>query len=388
MPRATCLAVAVLVLLSGSVFADSPRDPAVNAALKYWQAFATLPRLAASEKAKLEDESQTMPLDDRTREIVDESTYALDMMRRGAALPRCDWAIGWADEGLLNRLPYFDGARTLSSLAGLRARQRFEDGQNVEAVEDILATITMGRHISLDGSLPSILLRNAIERRASETLAIYLPKLGARELRDLKKRLDTLLAGGSLGTAVREEQLLETGHYVRKLKEAKDEKTALAFLIRMWNSADEARLLLDECGGTSAGVVKYTEELRTWYPQLAKQMELPLDQFEKEQERAEIKFASNPMYERFVPGILRCRGLQAQADVRRALLLAAVDVLVHGRDGLKNHSDPVAGGAFDYVAFEGGFELRSKWKLDEKLRSKRGLDRSDTLVLVVGRRGK
>ena len=66
--------------------------------------------------------------------------------------------------------------------------------------------------------------------------------------------------------------------------------------------------------------------------------------------------------------------LQAQADVRRAQLLAAVDVLLHGRDGLKNHPDPVTGGAFDYVAFEDRFELRSKWKLDEKMRSKRGLD--------------
>jgi hypothetical protein len=117
-------------------------------------------------------------------------------------------------------------------------------------------------------------------------------------------------------------------------------------------------------------------------------MELPLDQFEKEQEHAAIKFAANPMYKRFVLGILRCRWHKAQADVRRALLSAALAVQLDGRSALKHHPDPVVGGPFDYVAFKGGFELRSKWKLDEKRRSKWGPDRPETLVITVGRRGK
>jgi hypothetical protein len=117
-------------------------------------------------------------------------------------------------------------------------------------------------------------------------------------------------------------------------------------------------------------------------------MELPLDQFEKEQERAATRFAANPMYKRFVPAILRCRWDKAQADVRRALLSAALAVQLDGRDALKNHPDPVAGGPFDYVAFKGGFELRSKWKLDEKPHSTSGLDPRQKLVLIVGQRGK
>jgi hypothetical protein len=94
------------------------------------------------------------------------------------------------------------------------------------------------------------------------------------------------------------------------------------------------------------------------------------------------------MYKRWVPGILRCRWHKAQADVRRALLSAAVAVQLDGRDALKHHPDPMAGGPFHHVAFKGGFELRSKWKLDEKLRSKWVLDRPETLVLTVGRHGK
>ena len=115
-------------------------------------------------------------------------------------------------------------------------------------------------------------------------------------------------------------------------------------------------------------------------------MDLPLDQFEKEQEVAALKLAANPMYKRFVPAIVRCRWLEAQAQVRRSLLSAAVAVQLDGRAALKNHTDPVIGGSFDYVGFEGGFELRSKWLLDEKPRSKWYLP-SEPLVLLVGRRG-
>jgi hypothetical protein len=70
-----------------------------------------------------------------------------------------------------------------------------------------------------------------------------------------------LPAGGSLATAVRQEQILETGWYVRKVNAAKDREAALAVLSQLWGSREEARVLLEECGGTAAGLVKYTEEV-------------------------------------------------------------------------------------------------------------------------------
>src|SRR5262249_17741177 len=243
-----------------------------------------------------------------------------------------------------------------------------------------------GRHASRDGSLPAILTGYAIERRMSETLAGYLSKLDAKTLKDLKKRLDALPAGGSLATGVREEQILETGWFVRQVKEAKGKARLVAFVSQLWNGPDEGRDLLDECGGTAAGVIKCTEELLAWYPMLAKQMELPLEEFEKEQDHAAAQLAANPMYKKFVPAILRCRWFKAQADVRRALLSAALTVQLDGRDALKNHPDPVVGGSFTYVAFDGGYKLRSHWMPDAKLRLKRGVS-SEPLVLTVGRIG-
>jgi hypothetical protein len=377
----------IFLLPSGFAGAAVPVDKGANAALKYWQAFATLPPFTSLEQVKVVQKRQSMPLDAPARAMATQARYALDMMRRGAALPRCDCAIGWADEGIGNLLPHLTKAQLLSALACLRARLRFEEGQGAEAVADILAAMAMGRHASRDGSLPAILAGHAIERRMSETLAHYLPKLDAKTLKDLKKRLDALPAGGRLGAGVREEQILETGWFVRQVKEAKDKASVAAFLSQLWNGPDEGRDLLEECGGTAAGVIKCTEELLKWYPMLAKQMELPLEQFEKEQDHAAAKLAANPMYKRFVPAILRCRWLQAQADVRRALISAALAVQLDGRDALKNHPDPVVGGSFAYVGLDGGHRLRSRWVPDAKLRLKRGLS-SEPLVLTVGRVGK
>jgi hypothetical protein len=59
------------------------------------------------------------------------------------------------------------------------------------------------------------------------------------------------------------------------------------------------------------------------------------------------------------------------------LLSAAIAVRQEGPNALQKHADPVAGGVVDYVPFNGGFELRSKFK-----------DGDDKPVsLTIGRRG-
>src|SRR5215468_1578611 len=122
MLRALCLATAVLGVPTGSASADAPPAPGANAALKYWQAFATLPQLTDAEGQRLNAECLTMPLDAPVREVVGKADYSFQMLRHGAALPRCEWGVG-SEEGVYTRLPQVNAAWTLSSLACLRARQ-------------------------------------------------------------------------------------------------------------------------------------------------------------------------------------------------------------------------------------------------------------------------
>src|SRR5262249_11280173 len=138
------------------------------------------------------------------------------------------------------------------------------------------------------------------------------------------------------------------------------------------------RAFLEACGGTAEGVLRSAKEMHRGYPPLTKALDRPPDQAAKEFEREEKKLAGNPMYQVFAPVLHNVRSRQAQAEVRRALLSTAVAVQLDGEGALKRHPDPVAGGPFEYAAFEGGFELRSKWKPDT----------AEPLLLTVGRRGK
>jgi RNA polymerase sigma factor (sigma-70 family) len=353
-----------------------------NAALAYGQAFLAL-RRGVGDQTRLVAECGTMPLDAPTREVVTRAGYALRMLQRGAALPRCDWAID-PERGIDIPYTHAEGARVLASLACLRARLRFEEGQSAEAIEDIVAALTLARRVSLDGTLDSLWAGNESEHRLGETLALHLPGLDNRRTRDLQGRLHTLPPGGSVGTATlrMEEAMLDW--IIGEVKEAKDRESLLAFLSQLGTGPREpakrraeGRALLEECGGTAAGVLEFAQQMQRRSVQLAKALDLPPDRVAKEFEAEEKKLAGNPVFKVFAPVLRDIRLRRARADVRRALLLAAVAVRLDGREVLQKHPDPIVGGVFDYVPFEGGFEVRSRWKVDDK-----------PLVLSVGRRGK
>jgi hypothetical protein len=97
------------------------------------------------------------------------------------------------------------------------------------------------------------------------------------------------------------------------------------------------------------------------YVRVSEMLDLPLDQFEKEWDRVVKEQAGNPIFTWVFLAVHKVRLAQLRAEVRRALLSAALAVQIEGREALKNHADPVVGGPFDYEAFEGGFELRSRW---------------------------
>jgi hypothetical protein len=386
MLRTLCLVMIVLVLPLSQASADAGPDLGRNAALKYWQAFAQLPRLTDAEQNKLIADYLTMPLDAHARELVTRADYALRMMHQGAALPRCDWGIDWEEGGVEVLLPQMNAGRVLSSLAALRARLRFDEGHNKEAIADIVAALTMSHHVSLDGSLIGVLVGYNIDARMGETLALYLPRLNAGTIADLKKRLDALPPGSRPATALRNCEENTLNWLVHKVKQSRDRDSLLTFLGTLLggaegkggDAAEKARAFLQQCGGTAEGVLQRAEEMRPAYAVMAEKLDLPLDQFEMEGGREAQKRAGNPLFKLLFPALTHVRRAQARAEVRHGLLRAALAVQVDGRDALKQHPDPVGGGPFEYVPFEGGFELRSKLKQQD----------DKPVTLTVGQRSK
>jgi hypothetical protein len=385
MSRASSLALAALVFSIGDASADTPPDPSANAALKYWRGFATMPKLSDADAQKLITNYLTMPLDESAREIVSKSEYALKMMHYGAQLRNCDWGIDCDAEGVDALLPQMHAARTLATIAYLRARIRFNEGRQADAINDVIAALTMGRHVSLDGTLIGVLVGYSIEARASETLALHLPKLDARTIKELKSRLVNLAPGARPASALRNCEERTIDWLVRKLKGVKDKEDLLKLLSfvgitegKVGGVDEKTRKFVEECGGTAEGVIKFAEAMRPSYAVIAQKMDLPFDQFEKEFEVEARKQAGNPVFKMLFPSIIKCRAQQERAEVRRALLMAAVAVQADGRDALKNYPDPASGNPFEHGAFDGGFELRSQMKQQD----------GKPVTLIVGRREK
>ncbi len=390
MLRALPLAMTFLLLPWGYSSADTPIGLGENAALKYWQAFSQMPKFTDAEEQKFKQEFQTMPLDAHAREIVTKAGCALRMMHRGAGLPRCDWSLGY-EEGLGTPLAHTSAALSLARLACLSARIRFEDGYNAYAIDDIVDTMTLGRHLSMDGCPISGSTGSAIGSLAGVTLAAYLPKLNTEEIKCLKRRLSALppfLTPAQALVTFEEKCLLDW--YIREIKEKKDKEGVVYFL--GWSMFSEvgdtqkqrrerACAFLERCGGTADSVVKLMEEIRPCYALAAKMMELPVDQCAQEFGLEARKQAGNPVFKVLFPDIASLRRNQAAGDLYRAFLATALDIQLDGPDALKNHPDPVVGGPFEFVAFEGGFKLRSKFVRKPDKPSYR-------MELIVGKPGK
>jgi hypothetical protein len=315
-----------------------------------------------------------MPLDARAREIAVKAAYALEMMRRGAALSRCDWNVDF-EQGIKVPFNHGDGAEVLSALACLRARLRFEAGEKGDGLEDLIAAVALGRYVSQDGTLDSITAGYHIERRASETLARYLPRLDRGLLQELKTRLAGLPRSGSAAAATlrMEEALLDW--IAGETRAARDKESLLAFLTQLCGSKSDAletnrargRACLEQCGGTGEGVLKFVNDMRPRCAALANTLDLAPAEIEKGFERETRKLAANPLFKLFAPVLHNIRVRQARTQTRRALLAAALAIQLDGQDALQNHPDPVAGGPFAYVGLEGGYLLRSKQGPDKKI---------------------
>jgi hypothetical protein len=122
-------------------------DAAANAALRYFRAYAALQqsRPAAIDMVALLEKCQTVALDTRAQEFVNAAEEAMRELHHGAALPQCVWALS-VEDGITADTSHRGVARTLTALAVLRARLLFQGGQPTEAVDDLLAAMTLTRH--------------------------------------------------------------------------------------------------------------------------------------------------------------------------------------------------------------------------------------------------
>jgi hypothetical protein len=368
MNRAYMITFAALLAAAASLAGEPPAkaDVATNAALKYWQAFAQLPPRDEAQQRRLAD-WRTTPLDDAARKLASESEKSFLYLRRGAALPQCDWSLDYEDGvGLL--LPHLDKARTLALFACLRARIALADGQAENAVDNLLAALALGRRVA-DPIMIALLVDYAVEQNAIDALALVLPQLDGPALRRLAERLDALPPAATLDQTIVTERDYFGGWTIRWLKE--QERTAggnlranVQALIVGSQDAEEVMKLVDD--RSARRLIETLEALGPFYEEQRRLVGLPRKQFLAEWPTFQKKHSANPVGRLMLPALVKVVDARDRAAGRLALLKAAVAVKRDGEPALAKHADPFGTGPFQYTARPHGFELRSALQIDGK----------------------
>ena len=369
MPRHTprrLLAAALLALIARPLLADAPAvdfpPMSNNAALQYWQAFATLPALDL-EQEKLLDNRATVPLDDAATKLLDGAHASFMFMHRAARLRQCDWGLDYRD-GVSMHLPHLGKARTLARLAALEARRAFEAGQHDRAGDMAFGMTAMARQVGGDYTMVSMLVCYAIEGIMVDAVAPYLPDFDASYANSLTL-FESLPPSPRLDHGVQcEKRLAYT--IITQLKEA-EQKNPDSWR-HTWKSmlgSDVADPLKD---------VKSFEELLTLigdfqkvYDELAHLATLPWREFDAKypdfQKRAE---AASPVAKILLPAMEKVVAAQRHSEARLAMLLASIAVVEGGPEKLADIKDPFGDGPFQYRKLDTGFELSSKLEQDGK----------------------
>jgi hypothetical protein len=368
------LALATGAMAGGDPLADAKPDLNANAALKYWRGFANLPKLEKEEQDKIAREATTMALTPRVRAVVTLSESSLHELYNGAAVPACAWGLT-REDGFTIIIPEASAARLLEGLVCLRARLRFEEGDNTGALDDLLAGMTLARHIGQDEPLVSVLVGFALESMATDVLAAYLPKLDATTLQALPARLAKLPAGATVAGGLLTEETVFLGGFQSKVGEFKDRDKLAEYLGICLSQESEGnakvrlargKAYLEECGGSAESLVKLAEEGRPYYESLATKTALPPDEFAKLMDAEMKRIEKNPVARIVFPALVKCQHLEARLLCRRAMLAAAIAIQLGGKDALKTHPDLYGNGPFAYEAFDVGYVLQSKFQLTDK----------------------
>jgi hypothetical protein len=333
-----------------------------NAALQYWQAFATMPVLDAEQEKLLQDWA-TVPLDASVNKLLDESQTSLMFLHRGAQLRDCDWGLDYRD-GAKMHLPHLIRARTLARLAALDARRAFEAKQFDRAHDDAVGMVTLARHVGKDYTLVSMLVCFAIEGMTVDLAAPYLPEVHA-SYEDVVKSSKLLPPSPPLYQAVRCEQRIAYT-ILNQLVEAEHRRPG------SWR--EEWRAIL---GGETADplqdavrfndVAKMMEEFQATYDELAELMALPPAEFDaRYPEFAKRARETSSASQLMLPAMEKTVTAQRRTEARMAMLLAAIAVVEGGPEKLAGIKDPFGDGPFEYRKLDTGFELSSKLLEDGK----------------------
>jgi hypothetical protein len=353
----------VLIALSlGQASLGDTVDNSANAALHYWVAFALCPRETAIISAATSDDETVgfgVPVgEELARNFRGKGERALEHFHRGAGLASCDWGTDLRKDGPSGDAIHGEKAHALARIALLRARWRFEHGDWDAGIDDVVATMMLGRHIGRDKIWINVHFGCMLEGMATGTVAVYLPRMPE----PVRTRLVVRLDGLPTPTSMREVILYQENAIdwaVNKFKQKENEGKLCEF-VASFASKDEAKRIM-QFAGNAEGLVRLAQAGRPLVRQLAEATSLRPDEYDRMyKKRFAPALEANPVAAMLGSPYELARDEEAIAHCHLLFIKAAIDVLGRGETALSDHRDPYGDGSFGYAKFDGGFELTSK----------------------------
>jgi hypothetical protein len=318
------VAVIVLVNLCVQAGAAAPAADADNAATHYRQAFAVLPDTSNPEWAILEH-PDAVRLDPLAIEFIRKHEPTFDLLRKGAACRRCEWGVD-PKQDPEGKVPHLASARVLANLVRLRARLLFQQRRHGEALDDVVALLTLSRHVGGEPYVSAKRLEVNVAESGVAAAALGLATMPPELARPLMDKLERLPNSLPAAEAVRREG---------------------------------ERVVAASRGAPGTDVV--AKELAAMFDEGARHMALPFDQSFAPVQRWETKRqAATETVRKRVPSLRELRLAVAAAETRVQMLYVAAAVRLDGPREVFRFNEPHASGPFSIREIPGGFELESK----------------------------
>jgi hypothetical protein len=357
----------LLLAFQARAFAQ-PKDR--NAAVQYLRADAALrqgyplpPKAWVNLEQALEE-----PLSAEDEKLVAAASESLTEFQHGAKSKLCDWQVN-AEDGPFANTGHRGAVMELVAVSALRARIRLRDGDDNGAIADLLAAYAAARHLSVDGSIASVLIGYKLEREITAVLQNAMALLTPAELETLASGLAGLPPGSTMQNAIAAEKLKrdDLAGIIGNAHTHDELVSRVAGIPSLDNDRAKALELVDGCGGSLVGVMNCIDKQRTFYEKWITNFGLLPETFQQQYDpdyaRASV---GNPILERFTPMLSRFRWAEAYNNTRRALLHTAVAVQRGGAKELSRYSDPSNGRPFNYTQLANGFVLESSLKENGK----------------------
>lgn len=335
-----------------------------NAALQYRRAYAAMHQAKATLLIPPGETAYTMPLDDSAAEAIRAAGPALGLVYSGVSSRQCDWGVR-VEEGINPDTSHRSVVRDLSALLGVRARLRLAGRHYDEAVDDMLAGITLARHLSTDGSLASALIAAKLENEHAKLLALHMGKLKRSVLTRVLEGLETAPQGSLPRDALVSQITISHTQLTRIVTSATSDADLLRKLEMLPMAGSSSEELLRACGGTAASMIQAMSEVKAKLAEWVPRFDLPPPEFERAflSETAQLK-ERNGVFRMLTPSYPRVQREDAVVRVQRVLLLAAVAITRDGTAALARYKDPYSAMPFLHSVNPEGFRLRSALVVD------------------------